>query len=180
MPTTDTDETAAWLRLTLTPGLGNLALRKLLAQLGSPAQVLAARSAELRNFVPADIASLISSGGNVAAAEQALAWLGEPANHVVTLGDTDYPQLLLQTADPPPLLYVKGRLDLMNRPALAVVGSRNATTQGANNAAEFARALSDAGITIISGLALILNAGWNDHSSAVINAKMPAVQAICL
>jgi DNA processing protein len=138
--------------------LGNAALRKLLAQMGSPEQVLAARHAELRNFVSADIASLISGGGNLDAAEQALAWLNDPANHVVTLGDPDYPQLLLQTADPPPLLYVKGRLELLNRPALAVVGSRNATKQGANNAAEFARALSDAGITIVSGLALGIDA----------------------
>lgn len=158
MPTTDNNETACWLRLVLIPGLGNVALRKLLTALGSPERVLAARHAELRNFVAADIASLISSGGNAAAAQQAIAWLSEPANHVVTLGDADYPQSLLQTADPPPLLYVKGRLDLLNRPALAVVGSRNATTQGTSNATDFARALSDAGITIVSGLALGIDA----------------------
>ncbi len=158
MPTTATDETAYWLRLVLIPGLGHVALRKLLAALGPPDRVLAARHTELRNFVSADVASLISAGGNADAAQHALAWLTEPANHVVTLGDANYPRLLLQTADPPPLLYVKGRLDLLNRPALAIVGSRNATTQGTNNAADFARALSEAGITIVSGLALGIDA----------------------
>jgi DNA processing protein len=74
------------------------------------------------------------------------------------LGDADYPQLLLQIPDPPPLLYVKGNCSLLNRFALAVVGSRNATAQGIANAQEFARSLSDAGITIVSGLALGVDA----------------------
>jgi DNA processing protein len=158
VPATDISDTGAWLRLTLIPGLGNAALRKLLAEFGSPERVLAAKHAELRNFVSTDIAALIASGGNEAGMQQALAWLGDPTNHAVGLGDADYPQLLLQTTDPPPMLYVKGRLDLLNRPSLAIVGSRNATMQGSNNAADFARALSDAGITIVSGLALGIDA----------------------
>ena len=158
MPTTDPSEVASWLRLVLIPGLGNAALRKLLAEFGSPGRVLAAKHADLRHFVSSDIAILISDGGNVEGMQRALAWLSEPANHFVSLGDADYPQLLLQTADPPPMLYVKGRLDLLNRPSLAIVGSRNATTQGTNNAADFARALSDAGVTIVSGLALGIDA----------------------
>ena len=112
----------------------------------------------LREFVTADVAQLIADGGNAEGAEQALTWLREPGNHMVTLGDADYPQLLLQTVDPPPVLYVKGRLDLLNRPALAIVGSRNASTQGTENAVNFAHALSEAGITIISGLALGIDA----------------------
>ena len=158
MPATDISETGSWLRLTLISGLGNASLRKLLAEFGSPARVLAARHAELRHFVSADIAALICDGGNAAGMQQALTWLSEPTNHTVSLGDADYPHLLLQTADPPPLLYVKGRLDLLNRPSLAIVGSRNATAQGSNNAADFARALSDAGVTIVSGLALGIDA----------------------
>ena len=158
MPATDINETAAWLRLTLIPGLGNAALRKLLAEFRSPAGILAARHAELRHFVSAEIAGLIANGGNAAGTEQALSWLSEPPNHIVSLGDAAYPQLLLQTADPPALLYVKGRLDLLNQPSIAIVGSRNATAQGTRNAADFARALSDAGLTIVSGLALGIDA----------------------
>ena len=151
-------ESGSWLRLTLIPGLGNAALRKLLAQFGSPEGVLAASHAELRNIVSAEIATQISNGGNAQAMQQALAWVSEPTNHIVSLGDPDFPQLLLQTADPPALLYVKGRRELLNRPSLAIVGSRNATAQGANNAMDFARALSDAGLTIVSGLALGIDA----------------------
>jgi DNA processing protein len=158
VPATDINETGAWLRLTLIPGLGNAALRKLLAEFGSPAAILAARHAELRHFVSADFAALIANGGNAGGMQQALAWLSDPANHIVSLGDAEYPQLLLQTADPPAILYVKGRLDLLNRPSLAIVGSRNASAQGTNNAADFARALSDAGVTIVSGLALGIDA----------------------
>jgi len=146
------------LRLTLIPGLGNAALRKLLREFGAPERVLAARRAALQRLVAADIAAQIAAGGNADDTQRALEWLADGANAIVTLADADYPQLLLQTADPPPLLYVKGRRELLNRPALAVVGSRNATPQGLANAEAFAHALSDAGITIVSGLALGIDA----------------------
>ena len=155
---TDFNDASHWLCLTLVPGLSPLTLRALLSEFGSPEAVLGAAHAALRKFVPGEVAASIADGGNAAGAQAALAWLNEPDNHIVTLGDADYPQLLLQITDPPPLLYVKGRLDLLNRPSLAIVGSRNSSTQGSENAAEFARALSSAGITIISGLALGIDA----------------------
>ncbi len=158
MPTTDLTEAGDWLRLTLVSGVGPITLRKLLTEFGSPEAVFSATHAALRSFVPADVASVIVGGGDAQGAQVALAWLTEPGNHIVTLADADYPQLLLQTADPPALLYVKGRLDLLNAPSLAIVGSRNSSTQGAENAAEFARTLSAAGITIVSGLALGIDA----------------------
>ncbi|MEO8441635.1 MAG: DNA-processing protein DprA [Betaproteobacteria bacterium] len=158
MPTTDPTEAGHWLRLALIPGIGPGTLRTLLAEFGSPERVLAAAHPALRNLVPAEIATAIVAGGNAQSAQFALAWLAEPDNYIVTLADSDYPQLLLQTTDPPLLLYVKGRLDLLNRPALAIVGSRNASAQGSANATEFARALSAAGITIVSGLALGIDA----------------------
>ena len=158
MPTTDATEAGHWLRLALLPGVGNLTLRRLLTEFGSPENVFAATPSALRNFVAADVATSIAAGGNAQGAQTALAWLAEPANHIVTFADVQYPRLLLQTADPPPLLYVKGRLDLLNSPSLAIVGSRNSSAQGAENAAEFARTLSAAGITIISGLALGIDA----------------------
>ena len=90
--------------------------------------------------------------------DAALAWLDEPGNSIVTLADAAYPQSLLRLADPPPLLYVKGRTDLLNRPALAIVGSRTATRQGEADAQAFAATLSAAGLTIVSGLALGIDA----------------------
>jgi DNA processing protein len=73
---------------------------------------------------------------------------------VLTLADTAYPKQLLEIPDPPALLYLAGDAKLLSSPALAIVGSRNATPQGLRNAHAFARALSDAGLTIVSGLAL--------------------------
>ncbi|HUO44163.1 MAG TPA: DNA-processing protein DprA [Burkholderiales bacterium] len=147
-----------WLRLTLVPGLGNSALRKLLTEFGSPESVLAAGRGALGRHLEADVAAAIADGGNTDGAAHALAWLDDPANHILTLADADYPRQLLELPDPPPLLYVKGRHELLQQPALAIVGSRNATAQGIANAEEFARALSDAGLVIISGLALGIDA----------------------
>jgi DNA processing protein len=90
--------------------------------------------------------------------EALAAWLSDPANQILALADPAYPRRLLQITDPPPLLYVKGRVELLNRPALAIVGSRNATAQGVANAESFAKTLSDAGLAIVSGLALGIDA----------------------
>lgn len=146
--------TEQWLRLALLPGLGDASFRRLLLAFGSPEQILGASRADLGSVVPANLARAICDGG----ARESLAavgeWLDDPANHIVTLADSHYPKLLLQIPDPPPLLFAKGRTDLFDRPAIAIVGSRNATPQGIATAESFARALSDVGLTIISGLAL--------------------------
>lgn len=147
-----------WLRLTLTPGLGAAAIRSLLRHFGLPESVLAAPRAQLERVAGNAAVSLLHSGETDAAVQQALHWASEPGHAVVTLADAHYPRLLLETADPPPLLYAAGRLELLNRPSLAVVGSRNATAQGARNAEEFARAFSTAGLTIVSGLAAGIDA----------------------
>lgn len=149
----------AWLRLSLLPGLGHQSLRKLLVALGTPANILAASHRELCSIVSEKIAVAIRNGGADPAGWSAVgSWLSDPANHIITLADSVYPQALLETPDPPPLIYVKGRLDLLNRPGFAIVGSRNATAQGLVNAEAFAVALSNAGLTIISGLALGVDA----------------------
>ena len=71
----------------------------------------------------------------------------------IALGDDDYPELLTQLNDPPSLLYVKGNIDALHLPALAIVGSRNPTSGGARNAFEFSRHLAQCGFCIVSGLA---------------------------
>ncbi len=149
---------ASWLRLTLAPGLGPARIRELLTRYGLPEQVLAAPSRELAAALPATAYAALNSTALDAAIEHALEW-NEGADHaIVTLGDAAYPSRLLEIADPPSLLYVRGRLDLLNQPCLAIVGSRNATAQGARNALSFARAFSDAGLMIVSGLALGIDA----------------------
>lgn len=149
----------AWLRLSLLPGLGPQSLRKLLIAHGSPANVLAAGHRALCATVTEKIATAIRNGGADDDARAGVArWLEDSANHVITLADAEYPQVLLQIPDPPPLIYVKGRRDFLNRDGFAVVGSRNATAQGIGNAEAFSAALSNAGLTIVSGLALGIDA----------------------
>ncbi|HMM47863.1 MAG TPA: DNA-processing protein DprA [Thiobacillaceae bacterium] len=148
----------AWLRLALAPGIGNARVLRLLAAFGSPEAVVASgRTALAPHLSPAQCDALLGEpdAGRLAAVH---AWLAQPGNSLLTLADADYPQDLLQIPDPPAVLYCKGRRDLLGRPALGIVGSRNATPQGARDAEAFANALSDAGLTITSGLALGIDA----------------------
>jgi DNA processing protein len=144
---------ASWLQLTLTPGLGAATLRKLLSQFGLPENVVVAKRADLARFASAEALQALDSDAVAKTVDHALAWLEQPGNAIVTLADASYPRLLLEIGDPPAVLYCRGRTDLLNRPALALVGSRNATVQGNSNAEQFARSFSAAGLTIVSGLA---------------------------
>jgi DNA processing protein len=149
---------ASWLQLTLTPGLGPAAVRQLLKQYGLPEQILARSRSDLARHAPRAAVAALDSAEVAAAVAAACGWAEQPGHAVVTLADEVYPKPLLEIPDPPTLLYAHGRLDLLPRPALAVVGSRNATAQGERNAESFARAFSDAGLTIVSGLALGIDA----------------------
>ncbi len=143
----------SWLTLSLIHGLGGEHARRLLKKFGSPEAVLAATADSLKPFVKPDIASAIRKGADEKALSAAMTWLEDHENHVVTLGDSDYPKALLNIPDPPLLLYVKGKPGLLNATSLAIVGSRNATPQGISNAEAFSQALSNAGLCIISGMA---------------------------
>jgi DNA processing protein len=144
---------AAWLTLSAAPGLTHDAFRRLLAAFGGPLEILNADRADLAAASSDRSARAVLSPPPVELLAKVSEWLEDPWNHVVTLGDAAYPQALLDTPDPPPLLYVKGRLELLNVPAFSIVGSRSATEQGVAHAEAFARALSDAGLAIVSGLA---------------------------
>ena len=151
---TDAESLAAWLRLTLIPGIGGETQRKLLAAFGLPEAIFAAGRSAVRGVIGDKAASLLLDTDNQTAVSAALDWSAAAGQHIVTLADPEYPQNLLEIPDPPALIYVRGRLELLNRPALAIVGSRNATPQGIQNAERFAAALADAGLLIASGLAL--------------------------
>lgn len=153
----DTDA-ADWIALSLIPGLGGETVRLLLKEFGLPGNVFAAGSAALSKFVKPAIARAIAMARANEAVARALDWLAAPRNHLVTLADPDYPPQLLQIPDPPPLLYVKGRRELLAAPSLAMVGSRNATPQGLSDAEQFAKTLSEAGLAIVSGMALGIDA----------------------
>ncbi|HUG79652.1 MAG TPA: DNA-processing protein DprA [Burkholderiales bacterium] len=151
-------ELASWLQLTLTPGIGATAIRGMLRQYGLPQAVLSKRHAELATFAPPAVLEALHSEAVLDAVSRALEWVEEPGQRIITLADDEYPRSLLEIPDPPPLLYARGRLELLQRGSLAIVGSRNATAQGEANAESFARALSDAGLVIVSGLALGIDA----------------------
>ncbi len=146
-------ELAPWLVLNQMPGLDSQSLRLLLTTFGPPDQIFATPTYALQRVVGSAIAAIIVRGWSEEELVPIEAWLVDPNNHIVTLSDPDYPQALLSAFDPPMLLYVKGRRELLNRPALAVVGSRNATSQGLGNAEAFSRAASAAGLCIVSGMA---------------------------
>lgn len=197
------DELASWLRLTLTPGVGPATARLLLARFGLPAGLFGQSREALRQVVTAAQAEALLAEPDSLAAQlsRTWAWLhgesdtepardrvdaadGAPARAIVTLADADYPAALLETADPPVLLYLTGRGDPVRTlatasgRALAIVGSRNPTAQGEVHARTFARELAQAGWTIVSGLALGVDGAA--HAGALEGADPQRVATVAV
>jgi DNA processing protein len=161
MSAAPSERALAWATLAQ-KGLPGRALAALLRELPDPVDVLAASRATLARIVPeAAVARLVAPAD---AARDALtrAWLADPAHEVIAWDDPDYPQDLLSLGDAPPALFFVGRRALLNRPALAIVGSRNATPAGIDNARAFAHTLAGAGLTIVSGLAVGIDAAAHE------------------
>lgn len=162
----DREELGAWLRLQLTPGVGSATARRLLTAFGLPQSVFDASLASLEQVVSSQQCAALQRlpVGWPALLETTWQWLrvNDAQHRVLTLGDSAYPQSLLNMEDPPMLLYGKGAAEMWNTGGLAhcmphclaVVGSRNPTAQGAVNARQFSKALAQAGLTIVSGMAL--------------------------
>ena len=148
---------AAWLRLTLIPGIGGETQRKLLAAFGLPEAVFSAGRLAARAVVGSR-ADLLFDFDPAEAVDRSMAWANEPGQSILTLADSAYPRALLEIADPPNVLYVRGNPGLLQKRGLGIVGSRNATPQGLQTAEVFAKALAGAGLSIISGLALGIDA----------------------
>ena len=156
------DEPPDWLRLTLAPGIGGGRQRQLLAALGPPAQIFAAGRTAVAAVIGDPLAERLFDSDNDAAVATALAWVRQPGNSILCLGDGAYPPALLDTHDPPVLLYVKGDPARLAAPGLAIVGARAATPQGLANATAFARSLSRSGLAVVSGLALGIDAAAHE------------------
>lgn len=161
----DAEELRSWLRLELTSGVGNVTARSLLQHFGLPNSIFEATESELRVCVTERQAEALLQ------VPQSLDDLVDLTRHwlqaapdqrrVLTLGDDNYPLALLDTEDPPLMLYAMGQVqDLASgfarcaQRGVAVVGSRNPTPQGIQNARQFSAALGQAGLTVVSGLAL--------------------------
>ena len=186
------DDLQAWLRLVLTPGVGNATARRLLNAYGLPARIFLQTRAALQSHATATQAGALlrEPEGFAQALERTRQWLqpqpataseaGEAAvgtnakadvvRAILVLGDPRYPRLLLETEDPPLVLYVLGAARFLQpggtpfpeSTCLAVVGSRNPSAQGAQNAHQFAKALRAAGLSIVSGLALGIDAAAHE------------------
>lgn len=154
-------ELTDWLRLEQTVGVGPETARRLLAVFGLPHNIFAASFSALQKIVSERVAYALLAplpAATQVLIERTQVWLEQPGNQLFTLADNGYPQSLLTINDPPIIVYVKGRAALLERPSLAIVGSRNATVQGIANAECFAEVLSQRGLTIISGMALGIDA----------------------
>ena len=147
----------AWATLSL-KALPHQPLVALLRAFGDPASVLAATRAQLSLVAPDVVAARVQAPVPPEALAATRDWLADPNHQIIAWDDPDYPRALLDLGYSPPALFFVGRRELLNRPALAIIGSRNATAQGAENARAFATALSHAGLTIVSGLAVGIDA----------------------
>lgn len=144
----------AWLALCRAPGIGGVAVSRLLESFGSAEAAVGASAAALRQIglSSAQIDALKKPDAAGIAAD--LAWLDAPGRGLLTLDDPRYPPALRQIASAPPLLFWQGDIDLISLPQVAIVGSRAATPQGLDNARAFAAELARRGLVITSGLAL--------------------------
>jgi DNA processing protein len=156
---------AAWLRLERASGIGPRTGLKLLQVFGSIGAIVDAGPDRLRAHLGQAQAQALCappSDETQRLIEATLRWRERPGQRVLALGEPGYPELLANIPDPPLLLYIKGRAELLAAPMLAMVGSRNASLQGRTNALAFAESLSGAGLCIVSGLALGIDAAAHE------------------
>ncbi len=161
-----------WLMLAKTPGVGTKTYSILLEQFGSPEQVFKASADQLAalglktkslNFLKSPDWSLV---------EADLQWAEQEQAHIVTLQDACYPRLLREISDPPPVLYVYGQLAALSQNPFAMVGSRNPSSSGTETAFAFAKHLSNMGFSIVSGLALGIDAASHEGALAANGATI--------
>lgn len=155
----------AWLTLYYTPQIGAVRFKQLLdyfhsaenacqadnqawQEAGMPTSVLQARTSEVSHKV-----------------DNALEWMTHNNNTILCFNDDRYPPLLKEIFDPPMLLFVKGNVELLSTPQIAIVGARKPTHEGFYNANLFATELASIGLTITSGLALGID--YSAHNAAV-------------
>lgn len=163
MPTAQ-HEIKYWLALLRTPGVGSLTFHKIL-QLTSPIELFTDShfNLEALGLSARSISGIKNPDWSRIDAD--LAWLEQPTHFAITLEDAEYPQQLKEISNPPPILFVRGNVELLPTPQIAIVGSRNPSVDGKQIAHDFAAALCHCGYTITSGLALGIDAA--SHQGAL-------------
>ena len=155
-PATRPDAAAlSWLALALTPGLGPTRARKLAEHFGSAESVFRASLTELEACgLHAAAAQAIATGKSAALAQEELGKAADAGAHILTLDDPAYPPLLRQIYDPPVVMYVRGNVDALSAPGIAVVGTRHPTPYGVGMAERLSCDLANnLGLVITSGMA---------------------------
>jgi DNA processing protein len=173
--TISVEEQLDWVSLSLIHGIGAQTFCHLLRTFGDPSRIFSASLADLKTIVSEKIALEIKAGSNVALTADTRVWLSQSNNCIVTLADAHYPKALLEITDPPPLLYAKGNLALLNSPSIAIVGSRNASVQGEKNAQAFAFDLANIGLCVVSGMALGIDGAAHRGALAATGATIAVV-----
>lgn len=144
----------SWLTLLLAPELGPVTCTRLLARFGSPAAVLDAGRSAWSGAGLGEATQLALSSPDENQIALCLDWLRQPRHHLIPLDDPRYPSQLKQADGPPLVLFVNGDPEILSLPQLGIVGSRNPSPSGLENAEAFASSLARAGLVITSGLAL--------------------------
>ncbi|MDO4641401.1 MAG: DNA-processing protein DprA [Neisseria sp.] len=146
----------AWVQLALTPYIGAESFVKLIRFFGTASQVLAAPVEQIKQLVhhKQAVAEWDKNREQAKmAADAALTWAQGEGCRLMLLNEADFPMMLAEGLTPPPLLFLRGRSELLMRPSVAIVGSRHATPQAMRIARDFAKALSEQGIGVVSGMA---------------------------
>ena len=173
MVPSDVESLRDWLKLANAPGVGPRTLQRLIAHFGNPARVLAA-----------DAQSLAAAGARASAVsgirapcldtvDAAFEWMQGEDTHILVPSDPCYPSALAELPDAPAVLYVRGDLQALSDPQLAIVGSRNPTPSAVETTRDLARHLSACGLTVTSGLAIGIDGAA--HEGALLGGRTIAV-----
>lgn len=151
----DTQERLAWIELALTPFVGAETFLRIIKYFGSAQNALSASAAEVTPFFHHQQAGKYwHSKIAKQATEAAIEWEQAHSDaRLLLLADNDFPAMLTNGLTPPPLLFVRGDSQCLHQPALSIVGSRHATPQAMRITRDFAAALAQKGVTVISGMA---------------------------
>ncbi|RQO66953.1 DNA-protecting protein DprA [Aquitalea sp. FJL05] len=164
-----------WLLLALTPGIGPAGFLKLIASFGSASHAVAAGQSQTTPLIGQQAAMALRERVAQPDVDAALAWAEGEQCSLLSLQDDDYPQALAETASPPPLLFARGRRELLQQPMLAMVGSRSATPPGKQIASDFAQRLAEHGYTIVSGLASGIDAAAHQGALAAAGSTIAVI-----
>ncbi|MEQ1594430.1 MAG: DNA-processing protein DprA [Casimicrobium sp.] len=171
-----------FLRLAFAHGVGSRAAHKLLTELGDAAAIFSASIGTLTAIVGDKSARVLTTPPDEvlqAKLDEALAWLDASVDHhLLTWAHGAFPKALLESGDAPIVLYAKGRIELLDKPAIAMVGSRSCSQGGADTAEAFAQAFAERGVCVVSGMAEGIDAASHVGALRATNTEAGSTIAV--